>query len=115
VESNAFVRFLGKLCVGIGAGFACLTVYPPIADALAGKPVISIHRTGVGGALGVLLCGFIFLIAGARVRRFMVLSWRDATPLNVCGSLAIAAAFLAFQVIFERYFASLGFVVRRFQ
>ena len=33
LESNAFVRYLGILSVGLGVLFASLTVYPPIAAA----------------------------------------------------------------------------------
>jgi len=113
VQNSAFIRYLGILCLGLGALFAYLTVYPPIADALAGKPVISIHRTGVGGAFGTLLCGVIFLIAGKHVGRFMVLKWRTATSLQICGTVLLAAACFAFQIWFERYFAGLGFVIRK--
>ena len=113
LESNAFFRYLGILCVGLGALLASLTVYPPIAAARAGEPIIRIHRYGVGGAFGALLCGVIFLIAGRHVRRFMVRRWRDATPLQVCGTLLLVAACAAFQAWFERYFAGMGFVIRK--
>ena len=113
LKSNAFVRYIGILCLGLGALFASLTVYPQIAAARAGKPIISIHRYGVGATFGVLLCGVIFLAAGRDIRRFMVLKWRDATLLQVCGTLLLVGACAAFQAWFERYFAGLGFVVRK--
>jgi hypothetical protein len=115
VQHSGFIRYLGVLCLGLGSFLAYLTIYPPIADAMAGTRVISIHRTGVGGAFGALLCGVNFLIAGKHVGRFMVLKWRTATPLQVCGTLSLAAACFAFQRWFESYFAGLGFVIQRLQ
>jgi hypothetical protein len=51
VQISAFMRYLGVLCLGLGSCFAFLTIYPPIAEALAGKrvnpPPLRICRTTV--------------------------------------------------------------------
>jgi hypothetical protein len=113
LESNAFVRYLGILSVGLCVIFASLTVYPPIAAARAGQRIVIIHRSGVGAAFCCMLYGVILLVAGRNGRHFMMRKWYDARPLQICGTLLVVLAAAAFQAWFERYFSNLGFIVRR--
>jgi hypothetical protein len=117
LDRSAVVRSLGVLCLALGAFLTYLSVNLPIAEASAGKRIITIHRSGIGASLGTLLGGLILLIAGRHVRRFMVLRWGDATRQQVCGTLLLAillaTACIAFEAWFARYFEGLGYVIRK--
>jgi hypothetical protein len=113
---NAAVRWLGVLCLALGAYLAYLSIYALVAEEAAESRAITVHRLGIGASLGSLFGGIILLIAGRRVRRFMVLRWQDATPQQVRGTLLLAtllaAACIAFETWFARYLQGLGCVVR---
>jgi hypothetical protein len=109
LESNAFVRYLDILSVGLGVLFASLTVNPPIAAARAGQRIVFIHRSGVEAAFCCMLCGVILLVAGKNVRHFMMRKWYDARPLQICGTLLVVLAAAAFRAWFERYFSNFRF------
>jgi hypothetical protein len=105
LERDSVVRSLGVLCLALGAFLTYLVVNIPTAGVAAEGHTTSLLRCGPLVAFGTLLGGLILLIAGRRVRRFMVLKWCDATPLQVCGTLLLALVCVAFQWWFDRNFS----------
>lgn len=109
MDNSAAVRCLGVFLLFIGAWIGYGVVYTPIQQAYAGAETISLDTGYVGLSAVCLLCGIIFLVAGRHVKKFLMLNWHTTKPLQVIGTLVLAAIVIAAEICLKEYLEFLGY------
>lgn len=112
METDAGIRIVGLLLLGIGAAASYFCIYETIVEAQARKPSVETYEGVAMICIALLLYGFVMLVGGKRVQSFVVVQKNAMKPLQVLVILLIILAGLAFQIWFDSYLKSLGYTVR---
>lgn len=109
MDTDAGIRVVGLLTIGIGAAAGYFGIYETIIEAQARKPNIAVYEGAAVLTIVCLLYGLIMLIGGMRSKSFIVIKSHDVRPLQTLVILLIILIGVGIQIWFDSYMKTLGY------